>query len=291
MPKLRVRTDRPVDSLVLAILQRTHAATRELAIDYFVGGALARDLILLHAFGHEAGRATRDVDLGIHINNWDVLDSLKAILIHGGNFSEQPGVAHRLVYRLNEDQRFGIPLDLLPFGGIERTDSTIAWPPDLAVVMNVAGFTEARDTAVWVEVVDDLLIPVASLPSLAAMKLIAWCDRHLETSKDATDFLVIARHYHLAGNTDRLYETESALLIAADYDPELAGASLLGKDVAAICSANTAQHVLHTVADDRMRQRLVDQLQRALLLEGSEAACSRVEGVLDSFRNGFELKR
>ena len=80
---------------------------------------------------------------------------------------------------------------------------------------------------------EDLAIPVISLPSLAVLKLIAWCDRHTETANDATDFLLIARRYAAAGNLDRLYETEPELLRAVEFDPDLAGAILLGKDAAA----------------------------------------------------------
>ncbi len=106
------------------------------------------------------------------------------------------------------------------------------------VVMNVAGFSGARTSALMIQIAADLVVPVASLPSLAVLKLIAWHDRHRETPKDATDFLLIARHYADAGNLDRLYETESHLLQATNFDPELAGAMLLGKDAAAVCSTN-----------------------------------------------------
>jgi predicted nucleotidyltransferase len=199
-PKFSARPARPVDPLVLDILRRVDAATRELGIDYFVGGALARDLILLHVFAKDTGRATRDLDLGICIDAWSKLDSLKASLIGGGNFSEQRRVAHRLIFRPPE-YAYGIPLDLLPFGTIEGANATIAWPPGMDVVMNVAGFSEARTSAVLVEVTEGFFVPVTSLPSLAVLKLIAWRDRHHETEKDAADFLLIARHYHDAGNS------------------------------------------------------------------------------------------
>jgi predicted nucleotidyltransferase len=38
---------------------------------------------------------------------------------------------------------FSIPVDLIPFRGIESADGTFAWPPDRDIVMNVAGFEEA----------------------------------------------------------------------------------------------------------------------------------------------------
>lgn len=84
LPKLSARTDRPVEPRILDILRRVDAAARQQRIDYFVGGALARDLILLHVFGKDTGRAMRDVDLGICIDDWARLDSLKGMLIQGG---------------------------------------------------------------------------------------------------------------------------------------------------------------------------------------------------------------
>lgn len=289
-PPLFARPDRPVDPLLLDILRRVDVAARELGIDYFVGGALARDLILHHVFGKETGRATRDVDLGIYIDAWLMLDALKTKLVGEGGFSIQPKFAHRLIYQARED-RFGIPLDLLPFGGVESLDGTIAWPPGMEVVMNVAGFAEARLSALRVEVAEGCVVPVASLPSLAVLKLVAWRDRHLETAKDATDFLLIARYYHEAGNLDRLYETETAFLEASDFDPEIAGAMLLGKDAAAVCLASTRRTVADMLITPQSRQRLIDQLLRAALLSSDDADSSRVSRYIDAFQAGFKSQQ
>lgn len=284
--RISARPDRPIDPLLLDILRRVDAVAHELGIEYFVGGALARDLILSHVFGKETGRATRDVDLGICIDDWSRLEALRTRLIEGGYFSVQPGVLHRLNYRPVANP-FGIPLDLLPFGGVEHSDQTIAWPPGMDVVMNVAGFAEACASALMVEITDNFAVPVSSLPSLAILKLIAWRDRHPETPKDASDFLLIARHYTDAGNFDRLYETESALLQAVDFDPELAGAMLLGKDAAASCSANTKQIVMGILTTPDLKQRLIDQLLRATLGSGGDIGSARVEPILHAFQSGL----
>lgn len=143
------------------------------------------------------------------------------------------------------------------------------------------------NAVLMVEVADGFCVPVASLPALAVLKLIAWRDRHLETTKDATGFLLIARHYHDAGNTDRLYETESALLQATDFDPAMAGAMLLGKDAAAICFVDTAQSIETVLANHQLRQRLVDQMLQMAISSVDDADSLQVERYLEAFCSGF----
>jgi predicted nucleotidyltransferase len=84
-----------------------------------------------------------------------------------------------------------------------------------------------------------------------------------------------------------LYETESALLQATGFDPELAGAMLLGKDAAAICLSSTAQIIETVLTDSQLRQRLIDQILRATLSSGDDASSSRVERYLAAFQSGF----
>lgn len=285
-PRFVALPDRPVDPLLLGILRRVDGAARALGIDYFVGGALARDLLLLHVFGRETGRATRDVDLGICVDDWAGFDALTSRLIESGEFAAQPGVIHRLLYR-PEEGFLGVPLDLLPFGGVEQPGKTIAWPPGMDVVMNVSGFAEAHASALMVEIAEGFSVPVTSLPALAVLKLIAWRDRRWETSKDATDLLLIARHYADAGNLERLYASEAGMLRAADFDPDLAGAMLLGKDAAEICVDDTWTAVSDIFTDASIRGSLIDQLLGATLSTGDDATPVRVERFIQAFADGF----
>jgi predicted nucleotidyltransferase len=53
-------------------------------------------------------------------------------------------------------------IDLVPFGGVEDANSIIAWPPDRDIVMHVAGFSDALESAVQVTRDDSLTIPVTN---------------------------------------------------------------------------------------------------------------------------------
>lgn len=98
--------------------------------------------------------------------------------------------------------------------------------------MNVAGFEEALASSIVIGIETGLTAHVASVAGLTLLKLAAWVDRGRESNKDAADLYRLLTSYADAGNTDRLYEQELDLLEAVDFDMQLAGAELLGRDVA-----------------------------------------------------------
>jgi predicted nucleotidyltransferase len=187
-------------------------------------GAAARDLLLVHVHGIEATRATEDTDIGVAIPKWDTFLRVRSALLEKEGFESARGPSHRLWHK-------GQRVDLIPFGGVEREDRTVAWPPDGAEVMNVSGFAEALATAVIVRLPREISAAVASLPAQALLKVWAWKDRAYSTpGKDATDLWMLLRHYAEAGNDERLYSSEADVLTTFGFDMEEAGAYLLGKD-------------------------------------------------------------
>jgi len=279
---LHVPAERSPEPDLVDLLRLVHAICKTLGIDYFIAGAMARDLILYHAFGEKPGRLTRDVDLGIWVNDWDQFSQLKTALLHAAEFSAVAGIEHRLLFQPGR-----LPLDLIPFGEIQTPAGTIAWPPKGDIVMNVAGFAEAHCAALRVEIVPGFTVPVASIPSLAVLKLVAWTDRHAQTNKDASDLLLLIKSYARIGNYDRVYESESALLQEHAYDPDLAGAALLGKDAALICSLATAQIIQGMLSTQNLRQRLIDQMTRSGSEIGMMDFVKNPAPFLDAFAHGF----
>lgn len=278
---LKVLPHRPIDASLKQILQQVCQATAALNLEFFVGGAMARDILLTHVFDQKLVRATRDVDLGLYVNDWEEFRRLKEQLVQSDHFTEDPDRAQRLKH-----QTF-LPLDLIPFGGVATQDQSIAWPPSHEIVLNVAGFADAFHSSVVVDLGDGLQVKTCSLPCLAVLKLIAWKDRGLENNKDATDFLLISQLYGLAHNEDRLYQTERELLYEADGDPELAGAQLLGKDAAMQCQSDTAKQVIAIFEDKKLIQRLADQLLRAKSGSIQEDGAVRIEKLIAAFIRGF----
>ena len=110
--------------------------TCELCIDYIVVGAMARDLVLGHGYGSKIERGIKDVDFAINVQDWEIFFKLKKKLLLNG-FKED----RRELHKLHFSDKDGLPweIDIIPFGEIENSESTINSPPDEVFVMNVLG--------------------------------------------------------------------------------------------------------------------------------------------------------
>jgi predicted nucleotidyltransferase len=146
---------RPVDPLTCRVLRLIDRAAATSAARYFVAGAAARDLMLVNAFGMAPGRATRDIDFGIAVEDWEQFETLKQDLVKSGEFEAAPPNTHRLFWKA-AGEAVGTPVDIIPFDGVASKDKTIVWPPRGDVVMNVAGFEEALESAVQMGIDGDL---------------------------------------------------------------------------------------------------------------------------------------
>jgi predicted nucleotidyltransferase len=130
-----------------------------------------------------------------------------------------------------------------------------------------------------------LTIPIASLPGLALLKLLAWQDRGLDDARDAIDLATLCRHYAEAGNLDRVYDEALLALASVGFDIELAGAWLLGKDTAVTASPQTRVQLRALLSDARVLERLVSDMAKGL--RRSTQAVHDATQLLDQFARGF----
>lgn len=231
-----------IDLIPLAtVVQALQDVTQALGMDYFLMGAAARDLMLQHAHNIAPSRLTEDVDFAVSVPNWTSFESLRIALLGSNQFSGSNGPAvHKLRHKAT-----GLPLDIVPFGGIENTDRTISWPPDHHTVFDCFGASEAFETSIRVRLPNKVTLRVASIPALALLKITAWADRkHSHPGRDAGDLLLYARHYLDCDNLDRAAQDHSDLFNTDDYDYEATGARLLGRDIADLLNQQSIEPVL-----------------------------------------------
>lgn len=284
-----VRSDRPLDPVTHNIVRQIHDACAALGIEHVLIGASARDIMLTHIFGRAIRRATRDVDVAVAVSDWQSFEQIMSWLLERRDgWSRSAVMQHRLLYHTAGGLE--VPLDIVPFGGVENPPTTIMWPPEEATVMNVAGFAEVLRAAVPVQLATDLVIPVASIPSLAVLKVFAWADRRLDDTKDASDLLMLLQEYADAGNLERLYADEMVgILESCDYDPVKAGAHLLGTDVVAITNADTRSRMLALLDDTFLRGQLLHDMarSRARAPTVQDDALTAIDNLLTRFAAGL----
>lgn len=238
-------------------------------LNFFIAGATAREILLHNVYGRSLGRRTRDIDIAIFVEQWDVFERLKANLLARGAEADKKNI-HRLKWQNNE-------LDIIPFGDIAENNK-IFWPPDRKIIMAVEGFKEALDHRVTVRLASGEKIPVCSLPGLALLKLFAWRDRGHSGAKDATDLFKIINDYG-AIELSRIYEEpiDGGLF---GWDTVRMGAALLGYDVALTGDADSIK---------ALRKLDKEQLTDAVLRQIDSAQYEYIAQIMEDFWHGFSL--
>ncbi|HUW54189.1 MAG TPA: nucleotidyl transferase AbiEii/AbiGii toxin family protein [Rhodanobacter sp.] len=227
-------------------------------------GATARDILLTYAHGIAIARGTADIDFALATQNWRAFESVRTSLIETGAFTAARGTKHRLLYKN------GMPVDIIPFDGVEGTNRHIEWPPEHDVAMNVLGYREALHCAELVRLPGESVLSVISLPALMLVKLIAWSERRRDApGKDAYDLYLVLRNYLDAGNQRRL-SGDAAYLLDDTFDYNRTGAWLLGADARSVLeqpgneqSITIITNILEPQVDPAGTLRLAAEMDRA----------------------------
>lgn len=216
---------------IAEMLQDMEAVLEKFGIDYYVVGAVARDIHLSADANSAALRKTNDVDLAILINDEGQFRELKQALAATGYFTLHPKENIKLFYKE------AIEVDLLPFGGIEESDRNVRLN-DPRFVINMPGFKEIYPYVDEIIVSDELSIKVCTMEGIILLKLISNNDRP-ERTKDIADIEHIIQVYFdlYAGDiydeyfdTMDLYETSES-----DY-LQLVCARVIGRKIKVLLS-------------------------------------------------------
>jgi len=275
-----------IDRRTVKVLRAVKETADSFRIPFFIVGASARDFLLNHCYGLETTRMTRDLDLAIEVAGWDKFNEFQKGLISTGRFTPDGREPQRLYFD-------AVPVDIVPFGPIEKGSHQIAWPLEHSVHMSLIGFKEAYENSITVRISSRpaLDVQLPTLPGLAIMKMISWNEKYPTRGKDAADLLLIMRTYESAGNFDRLYEEEPTLLQEESFDTMHAGIRLLGRDMAQIAESGTLK-IIRAILDKEAKTdtpyRLATDMIQARF--GSEREFEEVMLQIEKLRHGLSEK-
>lgn len=290
MPVLTLRPDRPLAEHLQQVMLTVQQGAAELGLELLLVGAMARDLLLVHVHGLEVRRATLDVDFAVALASWDEFEALKRHLISRYGFRSDAQAIHRLEFMPPGAER-GTAIDLVPYGGLQQDPTTLAWPPDMEVLMNVAGYAEAAATAIVIQLTPSQSVRVASPPALVLLKLFAWEERRSHTEgKDAVDLLILLRAYGSVVSEDRLFAPDVIdQYLALDCDAERMGAWLMGQECALVGGPENTAALQRLLTDVVQAERLLaDMTQGPSRLRDD---LERAQTLLEQFRDGLEQTR
>ncbi|WP_314808630.1 nucleotidyl transferase AbiEii/AbiGii toxin family protein [Capnocytophaga granulosa] len=244
-----------------SILQALNTFFQSKEIDFYIIGATARDILLTNLYGLIPERKTMDIDIAIAISDWKEFEIIERELPQREYFEKDSHQKQRFIYK-------GFyAIDVIPFGKIAQKDGNIYWPPDGVIAMSVSGFPEIAAATISVSIDNEFDIKVSSLSGFFLLKLMAWKDRYLSSSKDAYDIALILDHY-IEINEQRAYEEHYDLYEAEPFDQIEASGRLIARDIKALIGRNKdtmtyLMEILRREIELSQESPLVNQLIKA----------------------------
>ena len=234
--------------LLKELLVELNRSFEALAMQYYIIGATARDIVFSALYGQGSARKTFDLDIAIAIPDWETFEHISAELCSHGSFKKSKEQKQRFTYKDVYE------LDIVPFGEVAKADEKIYWPPEEDHAMSVKGFTEIAHDTIRLNVDGEFDINVASLPGIFILKLVAWKDRSYKTSKDADDMSYIIasylpihqenlqeKYYHIYDDEHYTDYTAGAAILASELKTLLLGNDSIRNEVIAILEAELAE--------------------------------------------------
>lgn len=245
------------------VLRELTERAERLGLTMLVIGAAARDLVVHAVTKQHVVRATLDLDVAVAVDREGFAEFTRGL---------QPVRDSDHKVRV-----LGMEVDVVPFGPMER-DRRVELND--GHVLDVNGLAEAAATAVVVNLPSGVTVHVASLPAQAALKVLAWRDRHLKSTKDALDLRHILEASAESPYVEAAWEDAEALA-RFDYAIELAAAYRTGRLAALPFDPLHGGAVLKVLDDPEQAARLASQM-------GSLTSPHLVDAFATGFRSGLE---
>ncbi|MDP1762852.1 MAG: hypothetical protein Q8L07_03125 [Sediminibacterium sp.] len=214
-----------------AMLESLERGFQQFGIDYYLVGAVSRDVWLSGIHNIAPKRTTGDVDFAIFINEKGVYEKLKAYLIREEGFRDYHESAFVLIWK------DGTEVDLLPFGAIEDENRKVTVQGTGYTSVHVDGFKEVYEQELPQVALGSHHFKFCTLPGIILLKLIAWDDRPEKRRDDILDISHILSHFFDIYQ-EIIWEKHNDLFDDEDKSLSMIAVRVMGREIKKIAVRN-----------------------------------------------------
>lgn len=282
MPSYKINFDQlrqqPEIAEMLLALER---GFQKFGIDFYLVGAVARDVWMSGIHKIAPRRVTGDIDFAVLINDHGTYEALKEYLITSEGFHSYKGNSFVLIWK-DKTQ-----VDLLPFGEIEDEDGKVSTGGLGLTSISLQGFAEIyEDGLPEIELESKHRFKICTLPGIVLLKIIAWDDRPEARKDDIGDISDILNHFFDMCDNE-IYEHHSDLF-GDEYEDRLhTAARVLGRQMNQIAKRNEKLFArIDKIIDENIAAG--EKSKMAILMSGYfENTVEENIGLLHQLKQGF----
>lgn len=260
----QIRQDHALSDMLKAL----ERGLEKFNIDYYLVGAVSRDVWMSGINSIPPKRTTGDIDFAVFINDKGIYEQLKEYLIKNENFSPFKENAFVLIWK------DGTEVDLLPFGAVEDEDRKVTVSGTGYTSVHVDGFKEVHDQELPEIDLEGLhRFKFCTLPGIVLLKLIAWDDRPEARRDDIKDISDILNHF-FDMHQEMIWEDHNDLFEQEETNADgrsgllLIAANVLGREIKKIAYRSDS---------------LFDRIKKILADNSKDAATSKMAAIMTEY--------
>lgn len=217
---------------ITEMLSALERGLEKFGIDFYLVGAVARDVWMSGINQIAPRRTTGDIDFAVLINDKGTYEALKQYLIDKEEFSSYNRNAYVLIWKGQTE------VDLLPFGAVEDEDGKVNIGGLGLTSISLLGFTEVYAEGLpELDLEGEHQFKFCTLPGIVLLKMIAWDDRPESRKDDIKDISDILNHFFNMYDHE-IWENHSDLFGDEDAGLKHIAARVMGREMNKIAKRN-----------------------------------------------------
>lgn len=217
---------------ITEMLSALERGLEKFGIDFYLVGAVARDVWMSGIHQIAPRRTTGDIDFGVLINDKGTYQELKEYLIEKEGFQQSKENVFVLLWKDKME------VDLLPFGAIEDEDSKVTTTGLSLTNISLQGFTEVFEEGLpELDLEGKHRFKFCTLPGIVLLKIIAWDDRPEVRRDDIKDISDILNHFFDMYDNE-IWENHNDLFGDENADLKHIATRVMGREMRKIAKRN-----------------------------------------------------